>query len=174
MFKAYQFLILFLCFLGVSGCGSENKDSTESGNPPASTENNNTPTNNDNNTPIDQGDNTPTAEPTYSEMTFEQKRTFMQQVVMPEMKALFTEFDAEEFGRMNCMTCHGRTANSVNWKMPNGIEPLNPADIASDTSEMAVFMKEKVSPKMAELLGKEPWSPTNTSGFGCFNCHGQR
>jgi hypothetical protein len=37
--------------------------------------------------------------------------------------------------------------------------------------EAVKFMGTVVKPKMAELLGMAEWSPTNPTGFGCYQCH---
>ena len=59
------------------------------------------------------------------------------------------------------------------FAMPSGHLPqLDPADhFAAHGKRDVEFMMNEVSPKMAELLGLEPWSPENQEGFGCFSCH---
>jgi hypothetical protein len=37
--------------------------------------------------------------------------------------------------------------------------------------EAVKFMGTVVKPKVAELLGLPEWSPQNTTGFGCYQCH---
>lgn len=110
----------------------------------------------------------------FDSLSPEEKGDFMEHVVMPAMKPLFQQFDAEEYSHFSCATCHGRDAREVNFRMPNGVEPLDPAHMPSEDGESGRamhFMAEQVKPRMAELLHQTQWSPTNPQGFGCFNCH---
>ncbi len=110
----------------------------------------------------------------FDSLSPEEKGDFMEHVVMPAMKPLFQQFDAEDFSHFSCATCHGRGAREVNFRMPNGIEPLDPAHMPAEDGESGRamhFMEEQVKPRMAELLHQTQWSPTNPHGFGCFNCH---
>ena len=36
---------------------------------------------------------------------------------------------------------------------------------------MSAFMRERVQPAMAELLGRQNFDPRSNEGFGCFGCH---
>lgn len=111
----------------------------------------------------------------FDSLSPEEKGEFMEQVVMPAMKPLFQQFDGEEFAQFTCRTCHGANARAVNFHMPNGVHPLDPAHMPSMDGEdgrWMHFMAEQVKPKMAQLLHQEEWAPTNQDGFGCFNCHG--
>lgn len=123
------------------------------------------------------GDETSTeasADLAFDDMTPEQKGQFMAEVVMPEMSAMFQEFDGERFADFTCATCHGEDAQAVSFEMPNGLAPLDPAQIpamfASD-QPMAQFMTQRVWPRMGELLGRDLFSEENQSGFSCMNCH---
>ncbi len=110
----------------------------------------------------------------FDSLSPEEKGDFMEHVVMPAMKPLFQGFDAEDFSHFSCATCHGRDAREVNFRMPNGVEPLDPAHMPAEDGEKGRamhFMEEQVKPRMAELLHQTQWSPTNPQGFGCFNCH---
>lgn len=110
----------------------------------------------------------------WHDMTPEQKGQFMHDVVMPEMRAIFQEHDGEEFADFSCATCHGENARDVGFHMPNGIAPLDPAHIPavfSSSDPMAVLMTQRVWPRMAELLGEQPYDPETHQGFSCLNCH---
>ncbi len=99
----------------------------------------------------------------------------MKTVVLPEMKAAFQEFDAKEFADFSCATCHGAGAQQGKFDMPNpGLPPLNKA-VADSTPAMTKFMAEKVVPKMAEILGEEPYDHATGKGeFGCMECHTEK
>ena len=108
----------------------------------------------------------------FDSMAFDERKTFMKDVVMPGMKPLFVE----EHPDFSCVSCHGDDMISVNYVMPNTLDPLNPAAMPFESEDeqmrsMAMFMKNKVVPEMAGLLRKSPYNPETQSGFGCFNCH---
>ncbi len=115
-------------------------------------------------------------EPTdWADMDRPARLAFMQQQVMPELKSMFQEFDGERFAEFNCATCHGENMQEVDFAMPNGIAPLNPAHVPSmfqSEQPMAQFMVQRVWPRMTEMLGAEPYNPETQEGFGCFSCHG--
>ncbi len=64
-------------------------------------------------------------------------------------------------------------AKAVKFAMPSPELPqLDSTDNFAAHGERDVeFMMKEVAPRMAELLGVEPWSPENQEGFGCFSCH---
>jgi len=73
---------------------------------------------------------------------------------------VFTEYDRHRYPDVTCATCHGADGEKRGWKMPNPdllleVEPMH-------TGELDKFMREKVSPEMARLLGRAP---------DCFSCH---
>jgi hypothetical protein len=116
----------------------------------------------------------PTAHVAWADMTPEQRGHYMAEVVMPEMSAMFQEHDAEEFADFSCATCHGDNAHDVAFHMPNGLHPLNPAEIPAmfgSTDPDLVFMTQRVWPRMAELLEMQPYDPETHEGFSCMHCH---
>lgn len=116
----------------------------------------------------DQGEGIP-----FDDKTHEQQEAYMKLTVKPAMQKLFTEFDGEEFANFGCKTCHGKGVQYHNFEMPNPDLPaLSELEEESEEHpEMAEFMKSKVVPEMAKLLGEEVWSPETKSGFGCGDCH---
>jgi len=105
----------------------------------------------------------------------ETRGKFMKKVVLPQMTALFQGFDADEFAKFECETCHGSGAATGNFEMPNPELPVltmekiqNPDD---DHKAVTEFMATKVKPTMAQLLGRPEWSPEAPDGFGCTGCH---
>lgn len=114
----------------------------------------------------------------WADMNPEQRGEYMASVVLPRMRAVFDEYDSERFSDFGCATCHGENAREVGFEMPNGLHPLNQAEIpamfASDDAEQvrfAQFMAGPVMQTMAELLGEQPYDPETHQGFGCMNCH---
>lgn len=111
----------------------------------------------------------------WSTMTTPQRFEFMQKVVVPEMGALFKK--ANPNAEVTCSTCHGKDAQDVMFKMPNGLSPINVADFPlteSDDPKIAAaaqFMQDEVVPAMAGLLEVDVRSMENPMGFGCFGCH---
>mgnify|MGYP000492089377 CR=1 FL=1 len=118
----------------------------------------------------------PTPEPApqkkFADMDYNDKFDYMKTVVMPAMKKLFKAYDASLYSDIKCSICHGSNAKSNKYKMPNGIEPLDPRKMPN--GDGAKFMKEKVVPTMIKLLGATPFDPKTGKGFGCFACHGRK
>ena len=117
----------------------------------------------------------------WSDMDTAQREKYMADVVMPSMQELFVEFDPEAFGKsFGCATCHGNNATEVGFKMPNGLRPLDPnsfptpASSEPEVAKWATFMFTKVTPKMVELLGAEPYDMETETGFGCYGCHAEK
>ena len=153
MFKARFAVCVIVATLGA--CGSDNKQTNDS---PAAA----TPT-------IDQKpDETPAAK-SWDDLNGDEKRKVMVDKVMPAMKPLFQAYNAQAYAKFGCKTCHGANAAAAEFKMPNGIKPLDPTNMPSSTSadpqiaQAAKFMAEQVVPKMSEILG----TPVT-----CFSCHG--
>jgi hypothetical protein len=113
----------------------------------------------------------------WKDLTKDEKAGYMKHVVMPAMKGHFAAFDPDEFGKMNCSTCHGKDAKAREFKMPNPGLPKLPTDpegwkeLEEDDAKIMAFMKETVVPKMAALLSEETYDPKTQKGFGCFRCH---
>jgi hypothetical protein len=118
----------------------------------------------------------------WKDMSGEQKGKFMKAVIVPKMKVLFQEFDAKQFAKFNCATCHGKEAKARKFKMPNPEIHSLPGTPAAFEAAMkkeptwpkwAQFMGEKVKPQMATLLGLPQFDPKKpeAGGFGCQNCH---
>ncbi len=113
----------------------------------------------------------------WATMTHEQKADYMEHTVMPEMRSMFQAQNPTRFARFTCGTCHGANARAVNFHMPNGIAPLDPARVPamfSTHTPMNDFMTQHVWPRMTQLLGAQPYNPETHQGFGCFGCHGTR
>ena len=118
------------------------------------------------------------AERSYAEMTFEERALFMNDVVLPRMKATFTAFDPK-LSNMTCGTCHGGGVSSGAYAMPDSQIVRLPAteeeflEYVKDPehARWAQFMMDKVWPEMAQLLKVKTFDETNPEGFSCHNCH---
>ena len=122
-------------------------------------------------------DDTPYEAPgPWEDLTFAERLTFMEELVLPAMEEIFVDDNAANYPGINCETCHGSDASQVDYAMPNGLEPLNLDDFPLENSpdeEIAAsahFMDTEVKPVMAELLGQLPFPEGD---FGCLSCHEQ-
>ncbi len=106
----------------------------------------------------------------WADMDHDQRLEYMGTVVLPTMEKLFKAYDAEGFSDFGCKTCHGEDGEAVNYKLPNGLYALPPADPVAAAkeydAEVTAFMQDKVNPEMAKLLGTEVGN-----GFSCMTCH---
>ena len=100
----------------------------------------------------------------FDDMTPPQKMKLMKEVVAPGMAKVFHELDAEEFKDFSCATCHGPGAKSGDFEMPSAALPLNAHEM-EEHPDVTKFMKERVVPAMAKMLGEEPYNPETNSGF---------
>ena len=120
--------------------------------------------------PDDQPESSALDPGTWESMDFDARKHFMATVVVPQVAPLFREFDPERFAAVSCKTCHGGGAKAGDFKVPNADLPVlhsealkNPPE---DLQPMLAFMREKLKPKMAELLGMQ-----ESSSFKCGTCH---
>ena len=118
-----------------------------------------------------------TAAKSFDSLTHDERVDLMKHVVLPAMKTEFTAWEGEEFAAMNCATCHGAGAKDKTFEMPNPKLPKLPADaegwkkLEAEEADAVKFMRETVVPKMAAMLGEQPYDPATGKGFGCFECH---
>ena len=118
----------------------------------------------------------------WAKMTYDQKRAYMKDAVMPTMKPIFRAFDAKKFKTFECGTCHGEDGAERKFKMPsNGIHPLPNTKEAFEAKLKAEptwpkwteFMSKKVEPAMGKLLDVAVFDPNKPvkGAFSCGNCH---
>jgi hypothetical protein len=115
----------------------------------------------------------------YAQMNREQRTAFMSAVVLPQMKQVFTEFDAK-YQNLSCATCHGSGVADGSFAMPSPQVPALPASEEAfaeyikdpEHARWSQFMIDKVWPKMADLLQVDKFEPkAHPDGFSCHNCH---
>jgi hypothetical protein len=113
----------------------------------------------------------------FDDMTEDEMKDHMKTVVVPTMRPRFQQFDAEEFAKVNCTTCHGPGAKEGKFEMPNPDLPKLPGTkdgwdkLAQEEPKALEFMKNVVVPAMLVMLAEEPFDPATQKGFGCFSCH---
>lgn len=112
----------------------------------------------------------------WPDMSQEERLDHMRKVVMPAMKRVFQDHDAQRYATFGCPTCHGPGAKEGDFAMPSEALPrLDATDgfaahRASDPTTTA-WMMEAVVPAMAASLGIPRYDPATQTGFGCFGCH---
>jgi hypothetical protein len=152
-------LVLLLLALPVLGCptsSGDDDDSAEIG---------------------DDDDSTPYEMPgEWRDLDFDQRKEFMEEVVLPTMRPLFAEQDPDEYPEIVCETCHGYAAEAIDYEMPNGVTALDIGDWPTQSNDarlrdMAEFMEDEVVPRFGEWFGRGVRSIANPSGVGCFDCH---
>jgi len=111
----------------------------------------------------------------WASMDLDTRAKYMDEVVVPTMAPLFSGFDAQEFAKVDCATCHGEGAQTGDFEMPSpSLDALSPEMIMNpdeDHKAITEFMMAQIKPTMAKLLGKPEYTPETPDGFGCFGCH---
>jgi hypothetical protein len=118
----------------------------------------------------------------WKNMTFQQKRAYMKDAVLPTMKPIFQAFDTKKFKAVTCQTCHGEDGAERKYKMPsNGIHPLPnskegfEAKLKTEPTwpKWAQFMSQNVEPAMGKLLDVPVFDPKKPvkGAFSCEKCH---
>ena len=118
----------------------------------------------------------------WKDMTFKQKKAYMKEAVQPTMKPIFQAFDAKEFKKFTCQTCHGDDGPERKYKMPsNDIHPLPNTKEAFEAKlkteptwpKFTEFMAQKVEPAMGKLLDVPVFDPKKPveGAFSCGACH---
>lgn len=127
--------------------------------------------------PADETDITGPPKP-WLEMTFDERKRYMGEQVMPVMAPMFENYDMGEFSGFSCDTCHGEDMQERAFAMPNpGLPALHATgtpeqqQMVEEHPEMVRFMFNDVLPTMQTLLGAEPFDEETGLGFSCFACH---
>jgi hypothetical protein len=107
----------------------------------------------------------------WSKTSWERRHDVMTFTVLPNMGRLFQGFRGTTAPDLTCRSCHGKDAEAVGYKMPHGLPPLDPRRLPDESSsdpriaKMAKFMREEVTPQMADLIG------VGVADVSCFTCH---
>ncbi len=113
---------------------------------------------------------------TWPEMTLEQRKAHMGNVVLPRAAVVFRNWRPERFEKTDCTLCHGRGPAAGNFHMPTDHLPrlsgellLGPEfDKHPDTTRLKL---DRLVPTVAEALGLRVFSIITRTGFGCYSCH---
>ena len=115
---------------------------------------------------------TPPEEKPWEEMNAEEREWYMIGKVLPIMKEVFGEHDAERWApsTYGCATCHGEDGEENGYHMPlQSSYPVPPAgtpqyeNMERIFGDMVTFMEDRVTPVMGTLVGNEEYT--------CFHCH---
>lgn len=111
-------------------------------------------------------------------MDFPARKRWMESVVLPRMREVFTGHDPVRFTAVACTTCHGADAEARRFAMPNpALRPLYPSghpkqrELAREKPDILRFMFGTVIPEVQGLLGLRPYDAATGRGFSCFSCH---
>jgi mono/diheme cytochrome c family protein len=118
----------------------------------------------------------------WKKLSYQQKKAYMKEAVVPTMKPIFQGFDAKKFKKVDCQTCHGEDGAGRKFKMPsNDIHPLPNTKEAFEAKLKAEptwpkwteFMGGKVEPAMGKLLDIPVFDPKKPveGAFSCAKCH---
>jgi hypothetical protein len=122
-------------------------------------------------------DDTPYEQPApWADMDFDQRKEYMEEVVLPDMAQRFFDHDPDTFADFSCETCHGYGAEANDYAMPSGIAPIPfPPDPNAEPRILAIreWMGDEMVPAMADLLETDPWTPATPDGLRCTDCHDQ-
>ena len=120
----------------------------------------------------------PTAPPKpFHDMSEDEQKKHMKQVVIPVMRVRFQDYDSEKFAKVNCVTCHGEGALKGKFELPNPELTKLPKTqegfmkLLEKEPKAMEFMGKVVVPAMAMMIGEPPFDPATQKGFGCMECH---
>ena len=84
--------------------------------------------------------------------------------LLPAMARAIHRFERTPYPRLACVTCHGRDAEEVSYRMPRALPALDPANMPDEDDDTVRFMREVVRP-LADRLMEAGGTVT------CFSCH---
>ena len=113
---------------------------------------------------------------TWAEMSVEQKKLRMRNVVLPRAAAVFRSWRPERFAKVDCHLCHGLGADTGDFRMPTSHLPRLSGEVLlgpefekyPDTTQLKL---DRLVPEMADALGLQSFSIITRTGFGCYSCH---
>ncbi len=114
----------------------------------------------------------------WDDLSFEERKAYMRDTVVPTMKPIFEAWDEDFFADFGCATCHGADPEGRHFEMPNtdiaAMFPSGSAEqkkIIAEQRDWLVFMFNEVVPNMGDLLGVPRYDKETKTGFTCFYCH---
>lgn len=113
---------------------------------------------------------------TWPEMSLEQKKEHMAEVVLPRAATVFRAWRPDRFTQIDCTLCHGQGPIEGRFRMPSAHLPrlsgavlLGPEfEKFPDTTRLKL---NRLVPVMSESLGLKQFSVITRRGFGCYSCH---
>lgn len=112
----------------------------------------------------------------FMKLSKEEKTKIMKTKVLPWAQKAFKAYNAKEFAKVTCKTCHGKGADG-DYKMPSeelpklDFEAMKAGKLSKEDMKMAEWMGKVVKPEVAKLIGVPEYSDSNPTGFGCLGCH---
>ncbi len=120
----------------------------------------------------------PTPPAPWESMDAQARGAYMASDVLPYMRSLFQEYDAEEYGDFGCVDCHGASMVERNFEMPNpDILALHPSGSSEQQAmveshpRMVRFMFNHVVPAMRRMIDAPAYDAETGEGFSCYYCH---
>jgi hypothetical protein len=101
----------------------------------------------------------------------DQQVAFMKKNVVPEMEPVFKAYNAKDFEKFSCKTCHGPAYKNPHDFLPKLVFKDGKITSFEKKPEISKFMAEQVVPHMAAAMGQKPFDPATKEGFGCGGCH---
>jgi hypothetical protein len=113
---------------------------------------------------------------TWDEMTIEQRKTHMKDVVLPRVAELFHTWQPKRFDNVSCNLCHDLETAAENFHMPTSHLPRLSGDWTLGPErekypETTKLKLDRLIPLMSGALGQKSFSIITRRGFGCYSCH---
>jgi hypothetical protein len=106
----------------------------------------------------------------WEDMSFEERKRFMRELVVPTVAPMFHDFDAQRFAAVSCKTCHGSGAQAGDFALPSPDVPALNSEALKNPSEelkpIMEFMRNVLKPAVSDLLGKR-----DMAALRCNACH---
>jgi hypothetical protein len=113
---------------------------------------------------------------TWPEMSIEQKKEHMANVVLPRAAEVFRTWRPDRFAQVDCTLCHGSGPITGNFHMPSAHLPRLSGEVLlgpelEKDPDTTRFKLNRLVPVMSEALGLSSFNIITQRGFGCYSCH---